>query len=65
MNSRELTVAHLPGECEFCDKKYTRIMQAFGHEFAEKIRNSERLRDLTDDHMSDVNAAADEIDPEA
>lgn len=36
----------------------------FAHELAEKIRNSERLRDLTDDHMSDCNAAADEIDPE-
>jgi hypothetical protein len=34
------------------------------HELAEKIRNSEELRDFTDDHMSDCNAAADFIDPE-
>jgi hypothetical protein len=33
-------------------------------EATEKIRNSKKLRDLTDDHMSDVNAAADLIDPE-
>lgn len=66
MNARELTVAHqTPGECEFCDKKYTKITNAIAHELAEKIRNSEELRDLTDDHMSDCNAAADLIDPEA
>ncbi|MFF9525383.1 hypothetical protein ACF1DV_25890 [Streptomyces achromogenes] len=37
---------------------------AVEHEAAERIRNSKRLRDYTDDHMSDCNAAADLIDPE-
>lgn len=41
------------------------ILNAHAHELAERIRNSEELRDLTDDHMSDCNAAADLIDPEA
>jgi hypothetical protein len=39
-------------------------LDAFAHELAEKIRNSEELRDFTDDHMSDCNAAVDLIDPE-
>ncbi|MFD5161025.1 hypothetical protein ACFWMJ_23600 [Streptomyces hawaiiensis] len=34
------------------------------HGLAERIRNSKRLRDHTDDHMGDCNEAADEIDPE-
>lgn len=34
------------------------------HKAAEKIRNSKKLRDYTDDHMSDCNMAADLIDPE-
>ncbi|WNI28638.1 hypothetical protein [Streptomyces sp. ITFR-6] len=34
-------------------------------EAAQKIRNSDRLRDYTDDHMSDCNEAADEIDPDS
>ncbi|MFF6928341.1 hypothetical protein [Streptomyces californicus] len=37
---------------------------AVEHEAAERIRNSERLRDYTDDHMGDCNAAADAIDPD-
>ncbi|HLL34197.1 MAG TPA: hypothetical protein VK545_09960 [Streptomyces sp.] len=37
---------------------------AVEHEAAERIRNSKRLRDYTDDHMGDCNAAADLIDPE-
>jgi len=37
---------------------------AVEHEAAERIRNSKWLRDYTDDHMSDCNMAADEIDPE-
>lgn len=41
----------------------TRFIDDFARELAEQIRTSERLRDLTDDHMSDCNAAADEIDP--
>lgn len=36
---------------------------AVEHEAAERIRNSKRLRDYTDDHMSDCYEAADEIDP--
>ena len=39
------------------------ILSDHAHELAEKIRNSEWLRDLTDDHMGDCNAAADLIDP--
>ena len=41
------------------------ILNLHAHELAEMIRNSKRLRDYTDDHMSDVYEAADEIDPEA
>lgn len=40
-----------------------RMVDAYAHELAEKIRNSKKLRDFTDDHMSDCNAAADLIDP--
>lgn len=41
-----------------------RFINDFARELAEQIRTSPRLRDLTDDHMSDCNAAADEIDPD-
>ncbi|MGV9546835.1 hypothetical protein [Streptomyces ardesiacus] len=41
-----------------------RFLDEHAHALAEKIRNSKRLRDYTDDHMSDCNMAADEIDPE-
>ncbi|MEV7250237.1 hypothetical protein [Streptomyces cyaneofuscatus] len=37
---------------------------AVEHEAAERIRCSERLRNYTDDHMNDCNAAADAIDPD-
>ncbi|WP_435613275.1 hypothetical protein [Streptomyces sp. bgisy159] len=37
---------------------------AVSHLNAERIRNSKRLRDYTDDHMGDCNMAADVIDPE-
>lgn len=40
------------------------VLRLHAHMLAEKIRNSESLRDLTDDHMNDCNAAADEIDEE-
>lgn len=40
------------------------FLDRHAHVLAEKIRNSERLRDYTDDHMNDCNMAADEIDPE-
>lgn len=41
------------------------VLAQHARELAEKIRNSPELRDLTDDHMSDCNAAADLIDPGA
>ncbi len=41
------------------------ILNDHARELAEKIRNSPELRDLTDDHMGDCNAAADLIDPGA
>lgn len=40
------------------------FLDRHAHFLAEKIRNSDRLRSYTDDHMSDCNEAADEIDPE-
>jgi predicted RecB family endonuclease len=40
---------------------YNRIRK----EAAEEIRHSKKLRDYTDDHMSDCNMAADLIDPES
>lgn len=46
-------------------KEFARdFLDRHAHVLAEKIRNSDRLRDYTDDHMSDCNMAADEIDPE-
>ena len=46
-------------------KSAEQYVDAYAHELAEQIRNSERLRDYTDDHMDDCNQAANEIDPEA
>jgi hypothetical protein len=40
------------------------FLDRHAHVLAERIRNSKRLRDYTDDHMSDCYEAADEIDPE-
>jgi predicted transposase YbfD/YdcC len=40
------------------------VLDHHAHELAERIRNSDWLRDATDDHMSDCNMAADLIDPE-
>lgn len=40
-----------------------RLMNDWAAELSDKIRDSEWLRDLTDDHMGDCNAAADVIDP--
>lgn len=48
---------------ELCSRALREVQDAHAHRLAEKIRNSEELRDLTDDHMSDCNAAADLIDP--
>lgn len=44
-------------------KLLTDYRDEVAHELAEEIRNSKRLRDYTDDHMSDCNMAADLIDP--
>lgn len=41
-----------------------KMVDAFAHALATKIRNSKRLRDYTDDHMNDCNMAADLIDPD-
>jgi Holliday junction resolvasome RuvABC ATP-dependent DNA helicase subunit len=41
------------------------VLDEHAHQLAEEIRNSEQLRDATDDHMSDCNMAADLIDPGA
>lgn len=46
------------------DDIVTQLLAEHAHELAEKIRNSKELRDLTDDHMHDVNAAANLIDPQ-
>ena len=40
------------------------VLAEHAHELAEKIRNSEHLRDFTDDHMGDVYEAANLIDLE-
>jgi hypothetical protein len=38
------------------------LLAAHARELAERIRNSEALRNFTDDHMSDMNEAAAELD---
>lgn len=40
------------------------VLTEHAHQLAEQVRNSEQLRDATDDHMSDCLMAADLIDPE-
>ncbi|WP_328742931.1 hypothetical protein OG436_29510 [Streptomyces caniferus] len=40
------------------------MLREHARQLAERIRNSETLRDWTDDHMGDCNMAADLIDPE-
>ncbi|WP_030777280.1 hypothetical protein [Streptomyces sp. NRRL S-920] len=45
-------------------RRLQELLDTYAHELAEKIRNSRRLRDYTDDHMGDCLAAADLIDPE-
>jgi hypothetical protein len=52
------------GDYEGLADDMRKAMDAYAHELAESIRNSKELRDFTDDHMSDCNAAADFIDPE-
>lgn len=46
-------------------KAFFNLLNVHAHELAEEIRNSEKLRDYTDDHMGDCEAAAGLIDPEA
>lgn len=51
-------------DCELTKQdRWQQVRDEHARELAERIRNSEELRDLTDDHMSDCNAAADLIDP--
>lgn len=75
MGARDVLLSLLYGERspalgvdddEMCSREADadRILRIHAHELAEKIRNSESLRNLTDDHMGDCNAAADLIDPE-
>jgi hypothetical protein len=40
------------------------VLDEHARELANKIRSSDKLRNLTDDHMHDVFAAADLIDPD-
>lgn len=61
MNAREALEAALWDNYTKAQKK--RFIDDYAHELAERIRNSPELRNLTDDHMSDCNAAADLIDP--
>jgi len=60
--------AYPGGDYDKFDAYVTSILDTYRaevlREAAEKIRNSETLRDWTDDHMSDCNMAADLIDPE-
>lgn len=51
--------------CAYCLETWPCRTARILIEAAELIRNSPELRDLTDDHMSDCNAAADLIDPGA
>jgi 23S rRNA U2552 (ribose-2'-O)-methylase RlmE/FtsJ len=53
-----------PDDTVTLDEIATELLGEHAHELAERIRNSEELRDFTDDHMSDCNASADFIDPE-
>ncbi|MFJ3588600.1 hypothetical protein ACIQUY_04830 [Streptomyces sp. NPDC090231] len=47
-------------------KAFARVfLDRHARALAERIRTSDRLRDYTDDHMSDMNEAADEIDPDS
>lgn len=49
--------------CAYCLEAWPCPVAEILIEAADRIRNSEELRDLTDDHMSDCIAAADLIDP--
>lgn len=49
---------------DLCSRALEEVQRETSRRNAEKIRNSERLRSYTDDHMGDCYEAADEIDPE-
>lgn len=52
---------HSPANSERASEKIDTYRAAVLREAADKLDESETLRDLTDDHMSDVNAAANEL----
>lgn len=52
---------HSPAVSERASEKIDAFRAAVLREAADKLDESETLRDLTDDHMSDVNAAANEL----
>lgn len=56
-----LTTAHTPEDARRAARD---LLRRHARYLAEQIRNSEELRDATDDHMGDCNMAADLIDPE-
>lgn len=55
------SVVHTPEQAEHAARS---VLKQHAHQLAEQIRNSEELRDATDDHVSDCLMAADLIDPE-
>lgn len=52
---------HSPANSEQASEKINAYRSAVLREAADKLDESETLRDLTDDHMHDVNAAANEL----
>jgi hypothetical protein len=52
---------HSPDNSEHASRKINAFKAAVLREAADALDESETLRDLTDDHMSDVNAAANEL----
>ena len=63
MSARDRLVNLLLGNREQRTARADEILAEHAAELADRIRNSDELRDLTDDHMGDCNAAADFIDP--
>jgi hypothetical protein len=49
--------------CDFLDLAGAWLPDLIRHQAADAIRTSDSLRDFTDDHMGDCEAAAHEIDP--
>ena len=52
---------HSPAISERASEKIDAFRAAVLREAADRLDESETLRDLTDDHMHDVNAAANEL----